>query len=92
MQFGLHVGPLTNEAKAILVYVACHWIPFPDLDCMFGPQWERICLVLLGLDIPGWDGTQGGAPPLRRRGGSNREEIHKGGAGRKRGRGTVIRI
>jgi len=24
------------------------------------PQWERMCLDLLGLDAPGWGGTQGG--------------------------------
>jgi hypothetical protein len=28
------------------------------LDCLVGPQWERICLDILGLDAPGWSGIQ----------------------------------
>lgn len=26
----------------------------PYLDCLFGPQWERMCIDLLGLDAPLW--------------------------------------
>ena len=33
--------------------------PSPYLHCLVGTQWERICL---GLDIPGWGGTQWGLP------------------------------
>lgn len=35
------------------VSVACYWIPFPYLNCFVGAEWERMCLVLLGLDVPG---------------------------------------
>jgi hypothetical protein len=40
-------------------FVACHWIPFAYLDCLVGTQWEKMYLVLLGLDVPGCGGTQG---------------------------------
>ena len=33
--------------------------PFPQLGCLFWPQWERIGLVLLGLAEPGQGGSQG---------------------------------
>ena len=40
----------------------------PYLDCMVRPQWNRMHLVMMELDVPVWDGTQGGASPsLRRR-------------------------
>lgn len=42
--------------------IPCHWISFPYLDCLVGPQGKRICLVLLRLDIPGWCDTYGGVP------------------------------
>ena len=35
----------------------------PYLGCLVGPQWERMCLVMLGLYVPEWDGTQGGCSP-----------------------------
>jgi hypothetical protein len=35
--------------------------PLPSyLDCLVGPQWERKCLDLLGLDVPGWVVPKGG--------------------------------
>ena len=40
------------------------------LVCLVGSQWERICLVLLGLDVPGCDGTPGDFPSVRGRGGA----------------------
>jgi hypothetical protein len=43
----------------------CCWIPFLYLDCLIEPQWDRRCLVLLGLDVPGWDGTQEMLPFLQ---------------------------
>lgn len=51
------------------------------LDCQVGPQWERMCLDLLGLNTPGWDGTF-----LEQEKGGNGTglEICKGGT-RKRG-------
>lgn len=55
-----NVDPLTIGAGAVSDSVACHWILFSLLDCLVGPQWERICLVLLGLDVPQLDGTQVG--------------------------------
>lgn len=65
--------------------------PLHYLDCLVGPQWERICLVLLGPDVPGRGGTQGGSPPFLRRKGEvvGGAEICKGGAGKKGGRGVV---
>ena len=49
-QLGLHVDLLTSGEGAISVSVDCHWIPFSYLDCLVGPQWERMGLVLLGLN------------------------------------------
>lgn len=40
--------------------VAFHWIPFPYMDFVVGSQQERMCLVLLGLDILGWGSAQRG--------------------------------
>jgi len=61
--------------------------PLPYLDCLVGPHWERICLVLMGLDVPGWGSTQSGLlPSLRRREGSNEEWICKGETERRGGR------
>lgn len=41
------------------------------MACLVGPQWERISLILLGLDISGQAGTNEGSPSLRRKGGGN---------------------
>jgi hypothetical protein len=49
-QLGLHVDLLIIGEGAISVSVDCHWIPFSYLDCLVGPQWERMGLVLLGLN------------------------------------------
>lgn len=29
------------------------------LDCLTGTWWEKMCLEMVGLDDPGWGGTQG---------------------------------
>jgi hypothetical protein len=72
VQFGLHVCPLTRGAGTVSISVLSHWIPFPHMDCLVGPQWKKMCLVLLGLDVPGWGGIQEGAPPsLMTKGGDN---------------------
>lgn len=49
----------------------CLWLrclqldPFPLTDCLVRPQWERMCLILLGLDVlGGWGGSQEGLPLL----------------------------
>lgn len=34
----------------------------PYLDCLVRPQWERMCLDLLGLDAPGWVVPKGALP------------------------------
>ena len=60
LHLGLHVGSLTIGVEAVSDSVACHWILFPYLDCLFGLEWERICLVLLNWDVPWWSGTQNG--------------------------------
>jgi len=47
-------GPLTIGTESTSDSVPCHWIPFPYMDCLVGPQWEeRRWLVLLELDVPG---------------------------------------
>ena len=67
VQLGLHVGPLTTRMGAVSDSVACHWIFFLYMDCLDGPQLERICLFLLGLDVPGWGGTREELSFLRRK-------------------------
>jgi hypothetical protein len=42
--------------------------PFPFLDYLVGPQWERMCLTLLEVDVPIWSGSQREFPILRREG------------------------
>ena len=42
MHLGPHVDPLTFEVGSVSDSVACHWISFPYLDCLLGPQWEWI--------------------------------------------------
>lgn len=46
--------------EAVPIFVPFHWIPLLYLDFLVEPWLERICLVLLGLDVPGWADTQGG--------------------------------
>jgi len=88
VQLGLLVGLLTIGIRTIFDSVVCHQIPF-FLDCLVGPQWERMCLVLLGLEAPVWADTQmGGFPSQRRRGeGVMGEGICKGWTGGRGGRG-----
>ena len=54
---GLHVGPLTIGAGAVSDSVVRFWIPL--LDCLVWPQWERMHLVLLQLDLAGQVGIWG---------------------------------
>jgi hypothetical protein len=44
-------GSLNNWSRALSDSVACRWIPFPYLDCLFGPQCERMCFAFLGLGV-----------------------------------------
>ena len=57
VQLSLHGGPSEigpgNDHKAI----ACMWNLVPWLDCLISPQWERICLALLRLDVGGFEDT-----------------------------------
>ena len=46
-------------------------LPPPYLDSLVGPQRERMCLDLLGLDTP----MRGGTPSLRRRGGIGGKDL-----------------
>jgi hypothetical protein len=52
VQFALPVIPLTIGAEAVPDLLPAPF-PFPFLDCLVGSQWERRCLVLMGLDVPG---------------------------------------
>jgi hypothetical protein len=54
----------------------------PYLDHMAGPQWERMCLDLLSLEVP-----KEGSTSLRRRGQWGKD--FKGGTGKRGGRGVV---
>ena len=77
-----------------LILLSAHGIPFPKVDCLVGPQWERMCLVLVGIDVPVWGGTQGEGFPLseEKRRGYGRREIYKGRTGRRGGKGVAIRM
>ena len=61
MQLALHVGTLKLGGGAIPASVAYLWVPFPLAGIPCWPQWERMYLVLLQLDVPGQVGTQEGA-------------------------------
>ena len=54
------------------------------LDCLAGPQWERMCLDLLGLDALKWGGTQERFP-LREGEGAMGEGLRRVGLGREEG-------
>jgi hypothetical protein len=56
----LEIPLLTIGAGTISDSVACLWLPFPYLDYIVGPQWERMSLVLQEFDMPGQVGTYGG--------------------------------
>jgi hypothetical protein len=51
--------PLTVGSGAASEYVACLGFPSPAGPTV-RPQWEKMCLVLLQLDVPRQAGTQGG--------------------------------
>lgn len=70
-----------------LILLPAHGIPIPELDCLVGPQWERMCLVLVGIDVPGWGGTRGGGFSLSEEKGRGygRGEIYKGRTGKSEG-------
>jgi hypothetical protein len=61
--------------------------PSPYLDYLVGPQWERMCLFLLGLDVLGWGGTQGRFSKERGRG-----SLGEGWALEEKKEGAVIRM
>lgn len=42
--------------------------PFPYLDCVVVPQWERRLQVLLGGNTPGWDGSEAGFSCSKKKG------------------------
>lgn len=48
--------------------------PFPYLFCLVGPQWERMCLDLLGLDAQGGVVPKGDMGEIFVRVGLGREE------------------
>ena len=53
VQLGLYLCLLTIGIRAVSDSVASHWIPFLKLGWLVGPQWERMCLVTLGLPVQG---------------------------------------
>ena len=77
---------------AVSVSVLFHWIPFSYLDCLVGPQWERIHLVLLGLDVPEWGGTQVGLPFSEKKGRGQWGSYLQGWDWEERREGLVFRI
>jgi hypothetical protein len=82
VQLGIHVGPLASRGGGGFCLCSLPLIPSPYLDCLVGPQWERVCLVLLGLDVPGWGGTQRKPPFSEEKGKKAVEgEVCKGGTG-----------
>lgn len=62
----LPVGSSTIGAVAVSDSAVCHWIPFPWLDYLVVLHWEKMQLVLMGLDVsvPGQSDIQGGLPRL----------------------------
>lgn len=57
-----------------------------------GPQWKGVCLVLLGLQVPGWSSPRAGLPLLWGEGeGIIVGEIYKGGTGRRGGYNRDVR-
>lgn len=69
VQLGAQGGHITSGGGVCLSLCSLPLDPLPSTWPVDGPQWKRMCLILLGLEVPGWGGTPGGAPPsLRRRG------------------------
>ena len=56
----------------------------PYLDCLVGPQWKRVCLFLVGLDVLGV------SPSLRGRGWW-REGFVRVGLGRDEGGAVIVK-
>jgi hypothetical protein len=55
-QLGVHVGSITSGSGSFFVSV-------PSLDCLADLHWNRVYLVLLGLDVLRWCST--GSPLLQ---------------------------
>jgi len=87
VKLGLQVGPLTSR-EGLSLFPATGF-PSPYLDWLVGPQWEMMCLVLLGRDDQGLGGTQGVLSFSEGEGGSG-EGNFKCGAEERGWRGTVI--
>jgi hypothetical protein len=79
VKLSFHVDSLTIGLRAVSVSVACLWIPFPVLGCLVWPQSERIFLVLLQPDVPGWFGTHGGQTKGRGQLGEGHVRVGLGG-------------
>jgi hypothetical protein len=47
-----------------ILAIKCLWLPFLWLYYLVWPQWERMHLVLMGLDVAWWVGTHGVGAPL----------------------------
>ena len=56
--------PVTIGAEVVTDSVACHLDLYLYLDCLIGFQWDRMCLVLLVLDVSEQGGIQCGPPLL----------------------------
>ena len=65
MQLALQVSSLTSGASPNSHSVASPWVLSPFLGYLVWPQWERICLALLRLDVSEQVGTHGGLSLLR---------------------------
>lgn len=59
------VGPLPMDLRLSLSLFPAIGCSYPYLDCMVGAHWERMCLILLGLE---YGGTQGGSPFSKEKG------------------------
>jgi hypothetical protein len=61
---------------------------FCKLKCLVWPQWERKCLTLKKLDVPGWGQIQGGSTHSEQKGkgiGEGLSEGMTGGGARQNG-------
>lgn len=58
MQLGLHEGPPAIEGRTVPKAIAGLWNLFLWLACLVWTQWDRMCLVLQGLHVPGLGDTQ----------------------------------
>ena len=53
-------------------------LPFPILELLVRPKWERMCLDLLGPDLQGKVVPKPGSPSKKRVGGNDGGEIRVG--------------